>query len=310
VIHVRSLPDILRASWLLLAHWRPPRITVDTSRFPMLFAQRAQHRLAHLADGCNCLFGEVLAGTTLVLGLSAVWVFNLGWSGVAMILIVALGLLCIGKAIEAMWTRLRMLGVVLGLRRRLGSSADLPATKPASEVWTVATNRLHPKSLAGAAPDIQVPRSSRRKARRPKVVLGSVADINRLWLRVLAGWRLPRLEIRIDGLATPVAQRAQDRYTRISEGASFILCAVLATLTLLGGLANAMVRPTPDVDPIAQPELWIATLNWHNVRPVLLATLLAGIAGLAVEQVVIRLRLMGVLRKLKRTLNAVSSSSR
>jgi hypothetical protein len=308
-IHVRDAAGIRRACGRLFVRWRPPRITADTDRFPLLYAQRAQDRLAHLADGCNCLFGEVMGGAMLLAGFTRAWVFSRSWSDVGLVLLAALGLLLIGKAIEAMWTRVRMLLVLLGLWRRLGSSKDLPATKPAGTAWLEATDAVPLNAPTDAAAELPVPKSSRRKPRRrPKVVLGSAADITRLGLRVATHWTLPRAEIRIAGIPEQAVQRAQHRYVRIADSGSYLLAGVLTALTLLVGVLYVLWKQVPDSDPLESLDPWRKTLGWSNVEPVVIAALCAGLLGWAIERLVIRVRLLWVLLRLRRNLHTAAPS--
>jgi len=306
-IHVRNAADLRRVSWRLFARWRPPRITVDTGHFPLLFAQRAQDRFAHLADACNCLFGEVLGGMMLLGGFTRVWIFSRSWADVGLVLLAALGLLLVGKAIEVLWTRLRMLWLLFGLRRRLGSSKDLPATKPVGDAWLEAGDSIQPRASLAAAAERPVARASRRKPRRrPRFVLGTAADITRLGLRVATRWTLPRAEIRIVGIPEQAAQRAQHRYVRLADSGSYMLAGVLTTLTLLIGMLYVLWKQIPDSDPLESLDPWRKTLGWSNVEPVVIAALCAGLFGWAVERLVIRVRLLWVLCRLRRNVNMVS----
>lgn len=298
VILLRDAADIRRAALRVATRWRPPRIEVSTGRFPVLAAQYAQQRFTRLANDCNCLLGEVLGGTTLVLGLGWGWVFNRSWSDVGLVLVAALLTLFTGKIIERAWTRARMLLVLLGLRRRLDSTKDLRATKPVGHEWLEAPHApLNESSAAGAdQPMAQAP--MRRRRPRPRVILNNAADVRRLCVRLATRWTLPRIEIRNTALLERDAQRAQHRYMRLTDGSSFMLAAVLGTLTLLAGSLYVILTQTPDVSPIEEPELWARAIDWSDVQPVLLATSGAALAGWVIERLVIRLRLLRVLRVL------------
>jgi hypothetical protein len=302
---LRDAADIRRLRTHLLTHWEPPRIEVSTDRFPKRHAQRAQDRFAHLADGCNCLIGEVLGGATLLCGTFAVWVFSRSWLRLGLVLVASLGVLLIGKAIELAWTRLRLLLVLRGLRRRLDATQDLKATGTAGLAWTETANRSKLGSSTEGEQEMPLPRSRRRKARRrPRFVLGNAADINRLRLRLATRWTLPRIEIHIDGLAERDVQRAQHRYTRLTDSTSFLLTGVLASLTMLSGLTYVLWQQVPDSDPMEHPELWIAAVDWSNVKPVLFAALCAGLFGWVIERALVRVRLFRVLRGLRRSMPA------
>lgn len=127
---------------------------------------------------------------------------------------------------------------------------------------------------------------------RPEVALHDAADINRLVLRLLTRWTLPRIEIQMNALPELMVQRAQHRCRILCDGCSFLFAAVLATLTLLGGLFHV---------------IWMSSLNqWTSGQGlraaglVAISALLAGLLGAALEVAWVRVRLLLVLRGLRR----------
>jgi hypothetical protein len=131
-------------------------------------------------------------------------------------------------------------------------------------------------------------------------VLRDARDIHRLCLRLLSHWTPPRIEIRIDGLATRDEQRAQHRYVRLCEGSTFLPAAVFASLTLLGGLMQVVWTKVPEWVTSKRADWWLLTPGWGDVQPVVLAALAAAVLGWAVERVLARLRLVWMLRGLAR----------
>ncbi len=307
-ILLRDTADIHRAHAYVLSHWTLPHIEVSTERFPTLIAERAQDRCSRLADACNCLFGEVLGGATLLVGTATVWVSSRRWSDVTLVLLAAVGVLFVGKGVEIAWTRVRMLLVLGSLRRHLDSTRDMSATKPVGSAWIDSPTPAKLSSSTTEAEDIPAPGPRKPRAPRPKVELRNAADINRLCLQLATRWNMPRIEISVDGLSEQDAQRAHHHYVRLTDGATFMLAGVLAGLTLLGGALYVVMSSGPDASPIERPELWLKTLGWSDMQPVVLAALGAGILGWAIELVVIRVRLLKVLRRLRGNLSAAAPS--
>lgn len=301
VIQVQDAADIHRVRMRVLTRRRLPRIEVGTQRFPKLAAQFAQDRFGRLAASCNCLFGEVLGGLTLLGGTFMAWVSSRRWRDVGLAIAAALVVMLIGKAIEIIWTRLRMLWVLQRLRRRLDSSRDLIATKPVGYAWIESPDRT-PLNSTDAALDAETPRTRLHRARRSKVLLGNAADINRLSRQLAWRWTLPRIEIGIECMTERDRQRVQHRYMRLTDGASFMLAGVLAALTLLGGAFLVILGQSPTTPAIERPDLWAAQMQWADVQPVLIATLCAGFIGVVIELAVTRMRLLWVLRGLRRRL--------
>lgn len=299
-ILVQDVADINRVRTRVLTRWSLPHVEVSTGRFPTIAAQYAEDRFKHLADACNCLLGEILGGMTLLGGIFAAWVYTQRWRDVGLALAASLAVFLAGKTIEIAFTRLRLLWVLGRLKRRFGSSEDMRATKQVGEEWL---DPGHRRSLAGtieAAQQVAAPHSKPHPARQPLVVLSNAEDIKRLRLGLATRWRLPRIQINVPGLAMLETQRAQHRYVGLASGASHMLAGVLAGLALLGGSLYVIWSQTPNVSPIERPELWTRTMGWRDVQPVLIATLGAGLLGEAIEFVAIRIRLFGVLGRLRR----------
>jgi hypothetical protein len=301
-ILVRDAADIDRLIVRLFTRRDVPRIEIGTDRFPQLVAQRTQDRFGRLAEACNCMFGEVAAGTTLLCGTFAVWVSSSDWRHLLWVLLAAAGLAVVGKGIELAWTRLRMLLLLRDLLRRSDTATDLPASKPVGHEWLESGHRVTPPPSAAMTVDAPVARArsrAHRALRRPRVQLHNVADIRRMHLHLVTKWSIPRIEIQVDGVPGLAVQRAQHLCDRLSGSPSYMLAGVMTALTLLGGSLYAVWKLAPDGPPSQALDQWLAVPGWGNVQPVVAAALLAGLFGWVIERALVRVRLLWVLRGLR-----------
>lgn len=130
--------------------------------------------------------------------------------------------------------------------------------------------------------------SSSRRPRRPRIVVHTDAELDRLLLRLLLPVRAPAIVIDTDGVPTLQVQRAQHEITRLADGRNWLLGEMLGGATLLGGLFYA----------------WVVNLKWPELAAVVAASLGAGLFGKFVELSGTRIRLLGVLLRLRRQLAA------
>ena len=127
---LRDTADMYRLVLHLFTHWRLPRVEISVAGIPAVDVQRAQHRIAHLSEGCNCVLAAWLAATTILIGSFSVewisshhweWWVSGGWGALGLVAIAALCASFIGWAIEMVWTRVRLMLVLRGVRHRLGA---------------------------------------------------------------------------------------------------------------------------------------------------------------------------------------------
>jgi hypothetical protein len=298
---LRDAADINRARIHLVTHWTLPRIEFRVDALPVLVSQRAQDRFVRLAEACNCLFGQLLAGATLLGGSVLTWTSRGGWREMGLVALATLYAAFIGKGIELAWNRMRLLLVLRRVRRRLGAAGQHATIE---SVIPVAAPRTFRHALNVDDGEV-LPENLRRPRpsggpKRPKVLLHDDADINQLVIRLATRWRLPRIEIHIDGLAELDTQRAQASYVRLSEGLSYLPAAFMATAILLGGLLYAVWTSSQDWLFSSREDWWVGSPGWSDVEGVVVATLCAALVGWVAEVVWIRVRLVMVLRGLRR----------
>lgn len=276
-----------------------PRIEVSVDELPALQIQHAQHRIAHLSDSRNSL-GELLAGIVLLSGCYLAWVLSrgrgwtlgLGLGHLGLAVIAALAAWLAGKALGAAWTRFRLAVVLLLLRRSVVTGKDF------TRLVTSRPDRIEPAS----AVDEHAPRKPakvRATESRPHVILGSAADMNQA-RDLVTRLRLPRIEIRVDGLPTLDVQRAQDRIVRLSENCNCVLGSLLAAATLLFGSFYVLFLTNYD-------WVWMSVGGWFPMGLVLVYTLLAGLAGWLLEIAWHRARVLLVLRRLQNQLERMNA---
>jgi hypothetical protein len=299
---LRDAADLNRARIHLVTHWTVPRIEFRVDALPALASQRAQDRFVRLSEACNCLFGQLLAGATLLGGSVLTWTSRGGWREMGLVALATLYAALIGKGIELAWNRVRLLLVLRRLRRRLGAADQHARTE---SVIPVAAPRTFSHALNADDGEV-LPENLLRRSRlsagpkRPKVLLRDAADINRLIIRVATRWKLPRIEIHVDGLSDLETQRAQASYARLAEGLSYLPAAFMATAILLGGLLHAVWTSSQDWLFTTREDWWVGSPGWSDVEWVVVATLCAALVGWVIEVVWIRVRLVRVLRGVQR----------
>lgn len=122
--------------------------------------------------------------------------------------------------------------------------------------------------------------------RRARFVLRDTADINRALEHLVRHWTPPSVDVRVDRLTALECQRAQDRFTRLTDNCNCMLGEMLGGATLLiGGYAT-----------------WISARGLPNLLPLTFATLMTIFAGKGIELAWTRVRLIFVLRALRHRL--------
>lgn len=295
-VFVRSAIDMDRLVIHLFTHLKLPRIEIRIDTLPSLVVQRAQHKLQHLSNSCNCVLAIALACLALLVGAGYVWTYSMAASAMLLVAISGLYAGLIGKGLDIVWTRLRMMRVLYRLRDQLVAgrafdaeaaqykgvhapklSAAAQSTKAVADVESEA-DILHPLAAARAA--------------RPRVLLRDAADINRLIMRLFTHWTVPRVEISVGAAALDV-QRAQNRIVRLSEACNCVLGGTLAAITLLGGTFYVQWSATQNWD-------WMIGASWGPLALVPVAAVAAAAIGWAIEATWNRVRLMLVLNGLRR----------
>ncbi len=222
-ILVRDAADIKRLRIHLLTHWTQPGVVFCVEDLPALESQRAQDRFVRIYDGCNCLIGELLGATVLVGGSFMAWTSAHSYRDIGLVLVAAAYATLLGKGIELVWMRMKLLRVLRRLRRRLaGMDFDEVAPVPAAvKPFRVETDAV--------VQDSRIERPALPHGPRPaRVLLRDATDINRLIPRLAIHWVLPRIEIRMDTLPQVEVQRAQVRIARLSSNFSYLPAALLA----------------------------------------------------------------------------------
>lgn len=123
---VRDIDDLNRALHHLLTHWKLPHIEIHVGSLPRPVLERAQDRLVRLSSGNSYQLAGLLALPSFVVGMvyaikppqeAVLWTLPRHWSVIPLVLVATLCAALLGFAGEILWTRLRMLRVLLGLRR-------------------------------------------------------------------------------------------------------------------------------------------------------------------------------------------------
>lgn len=305
-VDIRHVADIDRLSVQLFTRWTIPRVDIHVDSLPEVAVQQAQHRFAQGADASNGGLGIVLASTTAVVGICMAWasIHSMIWTPkqtlerLALIAVAAIYAGLLGKAISVIAQRVRLLRVLRGLRRRMvaGSAAE-PARYagrvPHDASMTPPAAFKDDGGVAGEE-DLAV-RSVLSRPGRPKVLVHDTADVKRLLRHLLTHWKLPRVQINVNGVATLDVQRAQHRIVRLSETCHCVLGASLAGATLLGGsFAVEWVS--------ARNWAWWVPESWGPLALVPVAALCAALFGVAIEMVWTRVKLMQLVRTVRHRL--------
>jgi hypothetical protein len=127
---VRNAPDKYRLAIHLFTHWTLPRVEIGIEGAAQLDVQRAQHRIAQLSQTCNCVLAACLAAATLLVGSTLVvwksnaqwqWWAPVSWGPLGSVLVATLCAALLGMTIEMIWTRVRVMLALHGVRHRLGT---------------------------------------------------------------------------------------------------------------------------------------------------------------------------------------------
>jgi hypothetical protein len=294
---VRSAIDMDRLVIHLFTHLKLPRIEIRIDTLPSLVVQRAQHKLQHLSNSCNCVLAIALACLALLVGAGYVWTYSMAASAMLMVAISGLYAGLIGKGLDIVWTRLRMMRVLHRLRDQLvaGRAFDAEAAQyKGVHAPKLSTATPAAATVADAERDADILHSlAPARAARPRVLLHNAADINRLILHLFTHWTVPRVEISVDGAAALHVQRAQNRIVRLSEACNCVLGGTLAAITLLGGTFYVQWSATQNWD-------WMIGASWGPLALVPVAAVAAAAIGWVIEATWNRARLMLVLNGLRR----------
>lgn len=295
---VRDVADIKRLRVHLFTHWARPSVEFRVADLPLLESQRAQDGFARIFHACNCLIGELLGAVTLLWGSFHIWTSMRSWTEMWIVLLATLYAVLVGKGMELVWVRLKLLRVLRRLHRRLNGKEFDKVLPPESPIQPFKVE------VADAATRDNVPFALPDGPRRPRVVLRTAADIDRLICRAATPWRLPRIEIRIYGLGSLDTQRAQTRVVRFCGGCNFLLAALLAVGVLLTGLLYQVWTESQAWFYSESEFWWLLKLDGSDVLPVVLAMLAAGLLGAAMEWVWLRARLIVVLMGIRSQIRA------
>jgi hypothetical protein len=114
----------------LFTHLKLPVVQISVDGVAPLDVQRAQHRAVQLTDSCTCLLAATLAGATLLIGsFSAAWLRNYYWDwrvpeGLGSLGLLSTAVLCAALAgffFESIWTRVKLMLVLRGVRHHLAT---------------------------------------------------------------------------------------------------------------------------------------------------------------------------------------------
>jgi hypothetical protein len=267
--------------------------------------QGAQHRFERISESCNCVLGSMLAATTVVVGIymgwssihSWVWTSRQFWEYLGLVAAAALYAWLLGKGIEVAWSRVRLLLVLRGLKRRLVAGSSF--REPAPYLGRVPRQRAAKTPAVIAEDDVAHDHPTRSSvlsvARRPAVLVHDSADMRRLLIHLFTHWKLPRVVISVEGVATLDVQRAQHRIVRLSEACNCVLAACLAAATILGGVFFVEWTASHSWD-------WMVPESWGPLGMVPVVALLAALTGWAIEVALTRIKLLLVLRGVRHQL--------
>lgn len=128
---VRDIGDLDRALHHLVTRWTLPHIEIQVDSLPRPAVERAQDRLVRLSSGYSYQLAGVLALPSFVAGMVyaikppqevVMWTLPRDWSVIPLVLVATLGAALLGLAAEVLWTRLRLLRVLRGLRKLMPGS--------------------------------------------------------------------------------------------------------------------------------------------------------------------------------------------
>lgn len=303
---VRDAADINRVILHLFTRWTLPRVEIRIDSLPAVVVQHAQHGIAQIRDAPVGGLGVVLASTTIVAGTylawtsfhSMIWTPAQFWQRALLLAIAALYLGLIGKGVGEAWTRVKLMLVLRRLRRRLVAGKTF--NEPARYAGRVAST-----PAAGVAATIEDDDDATHdnimrqpvlsRPRPPRILLRDAADLKRLLIHLFTHWKLPRVQLGVDGVATLDVQHAQHRIARLSEACNCVLGALLAAATILGGAFVVEWRSSQTWD-------WMVPESWGPLGLVPVAALCAALTGWAIEWVWIRVKLMLVVRGVRHRL--------
>jgi hypothetical protein len=127
-VDFRDARDLNRLLIPLFTHWKLPSVRIDVGGVAGLDVQRAQHRIARLTDSCDCELGAWLAGATVLGGAFYVewastqnwdWYVPESWGPLGLVFVAAPIAALIGTVVQKVWSRVRLLLVLRGVRHRL-----------------------------------------------------------------------------------------------------------------------------------------------------------------------------------------------
>jgi hypothetical protein len=259
--------------------------------------QHAQHRIREISEAPRGGLGVVLASTMIVVGTyagwtsvhSMIWTPTQLWHRVILLAIAALYVGLIGKGVGAVWTRVKLMLVLRRLRRRIvaGETFSEPARYAGRVLPPPAVKFPAAIEDADVEHDDFVQQPVLSRPRQPRFVLRSAADVNRLLVHLFTHWKLPRVQIGVDGVAPLEVQRAQHRISHLSEACNCVLGASLATATIMIGVFVVEWKSAHHWD-------WMVPESWGPLGLVPVAALCAAVAGFAIEMVWNRMRMMRV----------------
>lgn len=317
---IHDAAGISRLCLRLFFYLKMPRIEVRIEKLPDLVVQYAQHRITRLSEARNTLLGEVFAIVALLCGSYVVWWMARGWQLLGLVAAIAMGAWVAGKLVNVVWTRLRLLGVLLRLRLKLAvvSKGNVgaigrqviaePRRYQGRRPWKLfrVFQRFRRSSAAKVSQELPATNLRQpvrpRKTARPRVSLRQITDIDRLMLKVISRWKLPRVEILVDAVPLLDKQRAQLRFVRLSEASNWLLGGVLGAAALVGASFYLIWIPDPTL-------VWARTLGWHSLAWVLALGCCAALIGAVIEFVWTRTQLVLMLLRLRRRIGSMAVSA-
>jgi hypothetical protein len=299
---VRDAADINRLILQLFTRWKLPRVEIRIDSIPAVSLQLMQHRITQIREAPSGGLSVVLAALTFVAGTflgsasfySVIWTPAQIWQKVLLLAIAALYAAVVGKGLGLAWTRVKLMRE---LRRLRSVTAGGIAGTPAHYAGRV------PHTFAGVsaaiAGDVVRENAVRQSvlSRRPRsrVIVRHTGDLRRLFIHLFTHWKLPRVQIDVDGVAPVDVQRAQDRITHFSEACHCALGAWLAGATIMGGVFYVEWESSHNWD-------WMVPESWGPLGLVPVAALCAALTGMAIEMVWTRVKIMRAARGVRHRL--------